>query len=365
MGRDTARLKQVFGTTDECLPGPPATTTSTSSGDGTWGGRCRQRQPGVLVHEALHVGAREAVAGDRARVLGAEHDQELALREVPADVRAERRRRVTDGGEDPAGRRRGVVVDVVGALAAVDGDGVTVLQGSPRRGLLVLGDAVRELGGAALRSHVVASRPGAADVHEDQSERATDRGVGAEARAEAPAARVQSDASPIGAVDDDQRRHRMGRRLHAVEVEVGIEHRVHRGDDDRKVLRTAAGHHGVDGDRLERRRPPQRGHGPKRTPGLGVSEHHPHAVGRRRDDGQAVAPLAGDERVENGLGRVVDFDGPERGAHAGPRRLASCSTACWARRATDSGRSPPSGCSITSKGRPATPRAESWRTASP
>src|SRR4029453_8028251 len=39
IGRETARLKGQFGTTDECLPEPPATTTKTSSGDGTRGSR--------------------------------------------------------------------------------------------------------------------------------------------------------------------------------------------------------------------------------------------------------------------------------------------------------------------------------------
>jgi hypothetical protein len=51
----------------------------------------------VLEDEALHVGAREPVARDRLRVLGTEDHEELALREVPADVRAERDGRVGDG----------------------------------------------------------------------------------------------------------------------------------------------------------------------------------------------------------------------------------------------------------------------------
>src|SRR5215472_4597301 len=37
MRRLTARLNVQLGTTDECLPDPPATMTSTSSGLGTWG----------------------------------------------------------------------------------------------------------------------------------------------------------------------------------------------------------------------------------------------------------------------------------------------------------------------------------------
>src|SRR5262249_38669716 len=48
IGRDTARLKQQFGTTHECLPGPPATTTSTSSGDGTCGGRASSSRSAVI-----------------------------------------------------------------------------------------------------------------------------------------------------------------------------------------------------------------------------------------------------------------------------------------------------------------------------
>ncbi len=39
MGRDTARLNVQLGTTAECLPEPPATTTKTSSAEGTRGSR--------------------------------------------------------------------------------------------------------------------------------------------------------------------------------------------------------------------------------------------------------------------------------------------------------------------------------------
>src|SRR2546426_5816334 len=48
-----------------------------------------ERQARVLVDESLHVRAREAVLRDRARVLGPERHEQLALGEIPADVRAE------------------------------------------------------------------------------------------------------------------------------------------------------------------------------------------------------------------------------------------------------------------------------------
>src|SRR5262245_65526826 len=81
-----------------------------------------QWKPRVLEDEALDVGPAQAVARDRLRVLGPEHDQELALREIPPDVGSERHRGIGHGREDAGGSRRDVVVDVVRWLAAEDGD---------------------------------------------------------------------------------------------------------------------------------------------------------------------------------------------------------------------------------------------------
>src|SRR3989442_10399585 len=57
-----------------------------------------KRQPRVLEDEALDIGPTEPVVRDRLGVLRPQHDQELALGEVPADVRPERDSRVGHAG---------------------------------------------------------------------------------------------------------------------------------------------------------------------------------------------------------------------------------------------------------------------------
>src|SRR4030095_10363897 len=76
----------------------------------------------------------------------------------------------------------------------------------------------RDLAGAPRGGQAVAARPAAAHVHQHEPDGAPDGGVGAEAGAEAPRARVHADVGRGGPVEDQQRRHRMRGRLHAVEV---------------------------------------------------------------------------------------------------------------------------------------------------
>ena len=220
------------------------------------------------------------------------------------------------------------------------------------------------------------SRPRASDVQEDEPDGAADGGVGAEARAEAPAAGVDAHGAPVLAVHDNEGRHGMSGRLHAVEVERGIEHRLHRRGDDREMGRLAAGHHGVDGELLEGGLTPERGHGPQRAIGRTAGEHGPDALGGGGHDGQSIAPAPLAEGGEEGVGIVLDFEkslarregrrGLDPAAHGTrPMRLASCSSACCARNAMDSGLSPPSGCWITRSGSPATPSERSSLTARP
>ena len=72
IGRLTARLKVQLGTTEECLPEPPATITKTSSGEGTRGSRalgsvvaCHPRRP--VVHSPSRPAASDRAAGVRSR----------------------------------------------------------------------------------------------------------------------------------------------------------------------------------------------------------------------------------------------------------------------------------------------------------
>ena len=105
-------------------------------------------------------------------------------------------------------------------------------------------------------------------------------------------------------VDDQERRHRMGRRLDAVEVEGGLEHRLDGGDDDGKVRGLAPRHDGVDRELLERRLAPERRHRAEAPLRRRLAQHRAYALFGRRDDGQPVAPLALAERREERLGGV-------------------------------------------------------------
>src|SRR5207249_5574201 len=161
-----------------------------------------------------------------------------------------------------------------------------------------------ELRRAPLGRHVVPARPRAADVHEDQADGAADRRVRAEARPEAPRARVHAEGSRDRSVDDQQRRHWMGRRLDSVEVEGGLEHRLYGGDDDGKVRGLAPRHDGVDRELLERRLAPERRHRTEAPVRRRLAQHRAHALLGRRDDGQPVAPLALAEESEERFGGV-------------------------------------------------------------
>src|SRR5439155_17098330 len=184
-------------------------------------------------------------------------------------------------------------------------------------------------------------------------------------RAEAAAAGVDAEPRGDGAVDDEEGGHGVRRRLHAVEVERGLEHRLDRGAEHGERRGLAARHHRVDRELLERRLAPERRHRAERALGRGAAEHRSHARIRGRDDREAVAPAALAERRQYHLGIVLELEQALARHATRPMRLASCSTAWSARRATASGRSPPSGCWTTSSGRPEIPSAAISLTARP
>src|SRR6266481_3719960 len=93
---------------------------------------------------------------------------------------------------------------LLGLRAALD------VKRLPRRNLLVLADAVRVAAGMAERGHGDLSRLRASEVDHDEPECPADRGVGAKPRAENAGRAVDAQPWADRAVDDDERRGRVG-----------------------------------------------------------------------------------------------------------------------------------------------------------
>ena len=166
------------------------------------------------------------------------------------------------------------------------------VQRLPGGGCFVLGDAERVFRRGSLRGAIQNAGARAADVQKRQAHRAAYRRVRPVAGGEASIFGVETDFLDDGAVHDDERRHRVGRRLNRVERELGRQHRPDRGHENGHVRRKAAGHHGVHGecfgsdDSLAGRHEADFLIGRQ-----ACSLHHSgDALGGRGDDGQAVSP---------------------------------------------------------------------------
>ena len=186
-----------------------------------------------------------------------------------------------------------MTVLAAGVEAALD------VQRLPRRAFLVLGEAERHLAGVALRGAIDAAGPAAADVADDELQRAPDRGVRPVALAEDVDAGVHADLPADRPVDDEHRTHRHRRREQTVDVELvrarGLEGREHDG----QVLGCATGEHRVDRHLLD---------GALHEIGRNecddlvwracrAFEHAQDALGRRRHDGKAVGPAPVEQRL--------------------------------------------------------------------
>ena len=134
----------------------------------------------------------------------------------------------------------------------------------------------------------------AADVADDELQRAADRRVGAVALPEALMPAFMPMRAADRAVDHDHRARRHRRREQAVHVELVGARGLDRGEHHRQVLGLAAGHHRVDRHLLDRARGPGRAARPRRPrPGAAVPlEHAQHPRRRRRHDRQAIGPAA-------------------------------------------------------------------------
>ena len=121
-------------------------------------------------------------------------------------------------------------------------------------------------------------------------------------------------------VDDEDRAGRLGRDRDAVRVEGWVERGLSRRPHDREVGRTASREDGAGSDALERRLAVGRRHGAERECRVGAAEHRLDALGRRRYDGQTVAPAALEHVLElvEAPGRFV---GPARPAAGLAERL--------------------------------------------
>ncbi len=180
------------------------------------------------------------------------------------------------------------------------------VQRLPRRTLLVLREAERQLPRVALRGAIDAAGATAADVADHELQRAPDRAVGAVALPEHVHSRVHPDARPHGTVHDHHRpdRHRRGQQT--VDVELVGARRLDAGDDDGEVLGLAPREHGVDRDLLHRALDQVGWDDGDDVAGRAgrALEHAQHARLGRRDERQAVAPSPLEHRLDLVLERA-------------------------------------------------------------
>src|SRR5690606_35850814 len=100
------------------------------------------------------------------------------------------------------------------------------------------------------------------------------------------------------------------RRLHAGEIELLDQDRLEQAEQGGQVRGTAAGHHRVHGDAAHVGDAPGYRHLPDDLGGVTVdgAEHRLHAVRRRRDDRQAVAPATLIEEVVDSVAAARDLE---------------------------------------------------------
>ncbi len=190
----------------------------------------------------------------------------------------------------------------------------------PRARLDIFRDAQGELARLAVTGLVELARNAAADIGEDEPQRASYGRVAFPSLPEHVVSGVDLELLYDGTVDDDHRRNGVGRGLHRQQVELRLADGFDRCEHDGKIVGSAAGHHSVDGDFLDRRqRHPGRDHADDGVRGLPDGrQHFVDALAARRHDGQAIGPALRVEIVvdlirrrglrrhrRNGVDRVV------------------------------------------------------------
>src|SRR5215510_5528553 len=147
---------------------------------------------------------------------GVESDQLRVVQrsEVEREARNQGLRRATSLIDDAPSPLSGEERDTVHAR----GHSARNREGLPGRALLVLGEAERELAGAAVGRAVDSPWATTAHVADDQLQRAPDGKPGPAALAEHVDARVHSNRTPDWPIDDDHRPNRHRRGKHPVHV---------------------------------------------------------------------------------------------------------------------------------------------------
>ena len=201
--------------------------------------------------------------------------------------------------------------------------------------LFVLGDAQAVLSGAALGRLVQLVGSHAEDVQDGEAHRPTDGRVGAEARPEDVAPRVEPELGADRTVHDQQGA-AAGRALPGTRGRPAlVDHRLERGQHHGQVLGPASRHGRADSDLAHRGRTPELGEADEDLVGIPVrlGEEPLDERGSGRDDRQTVGPallvavLDGlEQRVDVDrllFGRLVDgHQSPGPAPPAGPRRIS-------------------------------------------
>ena len=197
------------------------------------------------------------------------------------------------GGE---GRHRALV----GAEAVLDG------QRLPRALFLVLPHAVGVAAGVSHGRHAHGPGRGAPHVGDDEPQGPADGRVGAPPGPEGAATAVDVQSGSSGTVDDEEGRVEIRGGRDAVEIEGILTHGLDPGDHHRQVIRTAPGHHGIDGDLLDGGPSEIGRHQRDELVGLAARarDHGLHPLAGRRHHGEAIGDAALEERLEGiGSGR--------------------------------------------------------------
>ena len=219
---------------------------------------------------------------------------------------------------------------------------------------LIFGDAVGVLRRRSEGGHVAHAGDGAADVDQRKAYGAPDGRIALRARPEDVVSRIDAQFFSHRTIDNDQGGGWVSRGLDAVEVERLFAHGFDGEHDERKIFRTAARHHRVGSEpqwcrRAIARRDRANWFVPRT---VAIGQHPFHAFGRRRHDGQTVAPAALTVQVVDRVEIVVRLDGGalalEQLQRTGQgacsfRRAMSWGMATLARLLTSSSEIPPRG----------------------
>ena len=272
----------------------------------------------VIEYELLHILLAPSRGRNALRMLGSEDQQRVARNDVihrPQVKPAEFRDHIGGHCQNLPGGDADVIRDVLGCIGAEHRHravpkvkSLVDMEWRPGILLLVFTQTVGVVLGHAQRRHVALADAGSADVVEDQPDGAPDGGIGLPAMPQGARGAIDVELCAYRSVDQQQRTMRPGGALHAGKVEVRFQHALHRGNQHGHVGRTAAGHHGIDGDLLDRDRCILRHHSSEHMERreIGARHHFTHRIRGRRNDGQSVRPAIAVEGSGDVGARTLD-----------------------------------------------------------